>query len=187
MEIKAVSAERQLGWNPCAVDNGGCTHLCLYRQDSYTCACPDVPDKRKCSTEPKTVVPNQRPGGEMDIIYDDLLDQFGPIHNQTFNDNENMKINRADRNMSTMIIITTIIVLLIILLGIIAVIATMMYNKRKTKKKCLCISGRSVRTFSNPNYFNSTSDNNLNGPQVVEKKSFSWKRVKYDKSQVRFY
>ena len=50
MEISAVAAERQTGWTPCAVQNGGCSHLCLYRQQSYVCACPDIPDFRPCST-----------------------------------------------------------------------------------------------------------------------------------------
>lgn len=50
MEIKAVSAERQKGWNPCREKNGGCSHLCLFNGDNYTCACPDEPDDRICFT-----------------------------------------------------------------------------------------------------------------------------------------
>jgi hypothetical protein len=50
MEIRAVAAGRQMGWTPCAVHNGGCTHLCLFKQTSYTCACPDTPDQKPCST-----------------------------------------------------------------------------------------------------------------------------------------
>jgi hypothetical protein len=49
MEIRAVAARRQMGWSPCGAHNGGCTHLCLYRQTSYVCACPDIPDDRPCS------------------------------------------------------------------------------------------------------------------------------------------
>lgn len=48
MEIKAVSASKQTGWNPCAVNNGGCTHLCLFKQTNYTCECPDIPDNTSC-------------------------------------------------------------------------------------------------------------------------------------------
>lgn len=48
MEIKAVSAERQKGWNPCKENNGECTHLCLFSGENYTCACPDVPDQKPC-------------------------------------------------------------------------------------------------------------------------------------------
>lgn len=29
-----------LGTNPCAEDNGGCSHLCLYRPQGPRCACP---------------------------------------------------------------------------------------------------------------------------------------------------
>lgn len=48
MEIKAVSESRQKGWNPCRENNGGCSHLCLFGGENYTCACPDVPDDRIC-------------------------------------------------------------------------------------------------------------------------------------------
>jgi hypothetical protein len=50
MEIKVVSSDKQKGWNPCAEGNGGCTHLCLFNGDNYTCACPDSRDERKCKT-----------------------------------------------------------------------------------------------------------------------------------------
>lgn len=50
MEIRAVAAEQQQGWTPCAEENGHCTHLCFHRPQGYICQCPDVPDKRPCST-----------------------------------------------------------------------------------------------------------------------------------------
>lgn len=50
MEIKAVSSEKQHGWNPCKEDNGGCSHLCFFREHDYICACPDNPDPMPCST-----------------------------------------------------------------------------------------------------------------------------------------
>jgi len=50
MEIGAVAAEKQTERSPCAVLNGGCTHLCLFRQKSYVCACPDISDNKPCST-----------------------------------------------------------------------------------------------------------------------------------------
>ncbi|KAJ8023914.1 Low-density lipoprotein receptor-related protein 4 [Holothuria leucospilota] len=52
MDIKMVSASRQRGENSCAVQNGGCTHLCLARPSGYTCACPDIPNSRRCSSIP---------------------------------------------------------------------------------------------------------------------------------------
>lgn len=39
-----------LGTNYCGVNNGGCTHLCLAKSNSFVCACPDEPDGRPCST-----------------------------------------------------------------------------------------------------------------------------------------
>lgn len=55
--------------------------------------------------------------------------------------------------------------------------------QRKTKQKKYLYPGRSVLTFSNPNYNASSGDV---GPsnQQQDKKSFIWKRLKYDKSQV---
>lgn len=49
MGITMVTGDRQLGWNPCAVDNGGCTHLCFFRQKNYSCGCPDK-DTPGCKT-----------------------------------------------------------------------------------------------------------------------------------------
>uniref|UniRef100_A0A673NGJ6 Low density lipoprotein receptor-related protein 4 n=1 Tax=Sinocyclocheilus rhinocerous TaxID=307959 RepID=A0A673NGJ6_9TELE len=50
MDIIVVSPQRQTGTNHCGVNNGGCTHLCLARSNSFVCACPDEPDGRPCST-----------------------------------------------------------------------------------------------------------------------------------------
>lgn len=43
MGITMVTEERQTNWNPCAVNNGNCTHLCFFRKKTYTCGCPDEP------------------------------------------------------------------------------------------------------------------------------------------------
>ncbi|XP_075884557.1 low-density lipoprotein receptor-related protein 4 isoform X1 [Nelusetta ayraudi] len=50
MDIIVVSPNRQTGTNLCAVNNGGCTHLCFSRTSSLVCSCPDQPDGRPCST-----------------------------------------------------------------------------------------------------------------------------------------
>ena len=50
MDIIAISPGIQTDTTPCGTNNGGCTHLCLYRQqDEYVCACPDAPVSG-CST-----------------------------------------------------------------------------------------------------------------------------------------
>lgn len=50
MGVTIVSEARQSGWNPCAIDNGGCTHLCFYNSKNYTCECPDLPTEEPCKT-----------------------------------------------------------------------------------------------------------------------------------------
>lgn len=47
-----------LGTNLCGINNGGCTHLCFAKTNSFVCACPDEPDGRPCSTSkcPLTIV-----------------------------------------------------------------------------------------------------------------------------------
>ncbi|XP_043192956.1 low-density lipoprotein receptor-related protein 4-like [Amphibalanus amphitrite] len=53
MDVVAVSTGRPAGSTPCAQENGGCSHLCLYRGGgSLVCACPDTPDGRACDTTP---------------------------------------------------------------------------------------------------------------------------------------
>ncbi|KAG7257364.1 hypothetical protein CRUP_022800, partial [Coryphaenoides rupestris] len=50
MDIIVVSPNRQTGSNLCGANNGGCTHLCFAKTNSFVCACPDEPDGRPCST-----------------------------------------------------------------------------------------------------------------------------------------
>nr|XP_006819580.1 PREDICTED: low-density lipoprotein receptor-related protein 4-like [Saccoglossus kowalevskii] len=65
MDIHMVSALRQPGnTSPCAVNNGGCSHLCLVRQQDYVCACPDYSDGTPChidgTSEIQSVSPNDK-------------------------------------------------------------------------------------------------------------------------------
>ncbi|GFQ74800.1 low-density lipoprotein receptor-related protein 6 [Trichonephila clavata] len=59
MDILVYHTSRQSGWNPCAVNNGGCSHLCLalpisVQHKTYThhCDCPThytiTPDNKSC-------------------------------------------------------------------------------------------------------------------------------------------
>ncbi|XP_026112027.1 low-density lipoprotein receptor-related protein 6-like [Carassius auratus] len=40
MGIKATHVHQTFGVNPCAHANGGCSHLCLYKPQGVSCACP---------------------------------------------------------------------------------------------------------------------------------------------------
>uniref|UniRef100_A0A671SUC2 Low-density lipoprotein receptor-related protein 6-like n=1 Tax=Sinocyclocheilus anshuiensis TaxID=1608454 RepID=A0A671SUC2_9TELE len=40
MGIKATYVHKTFGMNPCALANGGCSHLCLYKPQGVSCACP---------------------------------------------------------------------------------------------------------------------------------------------------
>lgn len=40
MGLKATKVTETFGTNGCAVDNGGCSHLCFWRRQAISCACP---------------------------------------------------------------------------------------------------------------------------------------------------
>ncbi|KAF7245366.1 Low-density lipoprotein receptor-related protein 5 [Varanus komodoensis] len=40
MGLKAASVTKAVGTNPCAENNGGCSHLCFYTPQECRCACP---------------------------------------------------------------------------------------------------------------------------------------------------
>lgn len=40
MGLVAVNVNHVSGSNPCGTNNGGCSHLCLYRPSGHICACP---------------------------------------------------------------------------------------------------------------------------------------------------
>ncbi|KAL1455098.1 hypothetical protein WDU94_009217 [Cyamophila willieti] len=68
--IKAISASKQETWNPCAQDNGGCSHLCFYKGKTkgYTCGCPDeLKPNEICSEIPKYEVDDDN---EDDDLYE---------------------------------------------------------------------------------------------------------------------
>ena len=61
IDLVVYHNSRQSGWNPCAVGNGGCDHLCLavpstnQRAYTHSCVCsthyPLAPDNKTCSRE----------------------------------------------------------------------------------------------------------------------------------------
>ncbi|KAB0798924.1 hypothetical protein PPYR_06804 [Photinus pyralis] len=180
MGITTVSASRQQGWNPCAENNGGCTHLCFFKARNYTCGCPDENDGNKtCHHEPSTWLPVKRP----DKDYDDDDDLYsGP----DIDSNEIPPEAPRTGLMYNRILLTLVVLLSAV--SLLMAVPCMLLLYRKQKKKYLYSTGRSVMTFSNPNYYTSNNDSGQQGTSnTVDKKPFIWKRLKYDKSQERVY
>lgn len=126
LDIRAVSRKRQSeDWNQCSQDNGGCTHLCLYRGSNYTCACPDRPDGRECLTIPRYYIP--RRGG--DPLVDDAED-FTETENALANEDFDDDFRASDPivDMKLLIVVATIIALIILLIMIALVICKCFIN-----------------------------------------------------------
>lgn len=81
-----------------------------------------------------------------------------------------------------MILFSLVALLSIILISIVLFCMAVLY--RKQKKKYLYSTGRSVMTFSNPNYYTPNNEQSSAGTTTTTDKKFIWKRLKYDKSQV---
>ncbi|XP_023239238.1 low-density lipoprotein receptor-related protein 6-like [Centruroides sculpturatus] len=66
VDIVVYHTSRQSGWNPCAVNNGGCSHLCLalpsksqHKSYNYCCACPshyELASDNKTCLSPKNFI-----------------------------------------------------------------------------------------------------------------------------------
>ncbi|KAG8179495.1 hypothetical protein JTE90_027207 [Oedothorax gibbosus] len=92
MDIQVYHTSRQSGWNPCAVNNGGCPHLCLalpasMQQKSFThrCECPThytlKSDNKTCEFPKRFMLLSQRNSISMFLL--DTLDSPEvtlPIH-----------------------------------------------------------------------------------------------------------
>ncbi|KAK9731245.1 Low-density lipoprotein receptor domain class A [Popillia japonica] len=177
--IRMVAESRQHGWNPCAVNNGGCTHLCFFRFVNYTCGCPDIPDE-SCKLKPKEWVSLKSPHPDEDVL-DDYYDASSYDTDNT--EYDDMLLDHSETALpKRFYIITLIPMLCILVLTIILLVVAFLY--RKSKKKYLYATGRRVMAFSNPNYYTSNSEP---VPNNVDKKPCLWKRLKYDKSQDRVY
>ncbi|KAJ8982651.1 hypothetical protein NQ317_019052 [Molorchus minor] len=179
MGLTMVTAERQLGWNPCAVDNGGCSHLCFFKQRNYSCGCPDDASTQTCSTVPKYNVSMKCPGGSFKCDYEDedYYDEVIPYYTNPNKAEEDTELKSAHSNV--FYILTLVPMLFIILLCIILVVFLLI---KKGKKKYIYGTSRS---FSNPNYY--SSNNDANAVPGSDRRQFIWKRLKYDKSQERVY
>lgn len=120
LDIRAVSRKRQSeDWNQCSQDNGGCTHLCLYRGSNYTCSCPDRLDGRECLTIPRYYIPRR---GSDPIVED--LDDVTETENNLVNDefDDNFRLAKPVLDMKLIIVIATIIALILLFVIIALVI-----------------------------------------------------------------
>ncbi|RZC38041.1 low-density lipoprotein receptor-related protein 4, partial [Asbolus verrucosus] len=181
MGLTMVTESRQLGWNPCAINNGGCPYLCFFRLKNYTCGCPN--EHTSCiEAEPRSPIPNKCPSGNYKCDYDDDSEDddeslYGPPSLKDFD--ETLEHSSTER--SNKFYIMTLVPMLCIILLCIILVAFLLF--KKGKKKYLYATGRS---FSNPNYYSSSNEPNASSGNG-DKKQFIWKRLKYDKSQERVY
>ncbi|XP_023246171.1 low-density lipoprotein receptor-related protein 4 isoform X3 [Copidosoma floridanum] len=188
-EIRTVSAEKQVGWTPCAVGNGGCSHLCFFTRKNYTCGCPDQPDSKPCYTVPKKWVPLRKPGTENDSSYDLIDDEDippTPRSSSGSNRNQHNDFNKANKDGTTAIMFTLSIILLVITAIIVGFIIYLKCPRKNSREDYMYNNRRNVLTFTNPNYNASSAAGEVptsNNQPVGDKKGFIWKRLKYDKSQ----
>ncbi|CAH0397300.1 unnamed protein product [Chilo suppressalis] len=176
MEIKAVSAEKQRGWNPCKEDNGGCSHLCFFRAHDYVCACPDQPDDRPCFTEPKARIDNKMPphypssDDYADLEAGDKLIPQPTAVPQT--------------SVGAILIVVAIMTFIILGVVVIAFVCVKINKERGGElKEDYRESSSGHISFHNPNYNCATGGN---GGEPIERRPNRFHGIfKYDKSQER--
>ncbi|CAH0560459.1 unnamed protein product [Brassicogethes aeneus] len=174
MGVTMVAQSRQLGWNPCAINNGGCPYLCFFKQKNYSCACPD--NKLNCKPDPITPVSLKCPGDKFKCDYED--DDENDSH-QYENSVDDFDVPKPKTHSNLFYVMTLVPMLFVILLFL------MLFGYlfiKKGKKKYMYGPSRS---FSNPNYYSSSNDP-ARGTAAGDRKQL-WKRLKYDKSQERVY
>ncbi|CAG9563555.1 unnamed protein product [Danaus chrysippus] len=173
MEIKAVSSEKQHGWNPCKEDNGGCSHLCLFRGHDYVCACPDAFDDKVCSTTPKLRVDLRMPA-HYPSFYDYMDIEIGnkiAMHPTT----------APSTNIGSIIIGVAVAVFIILAILITAFVCFKMRRNRDGEIKENYRESSGHISFHNPNYSCAT----MVGEPMERRQNRFQGIFKYDKSQGR--
>uniref|UniRef100_A0A7N6BYU7 EGF-like domain-containing protein n=1 Tax=Anabas testudineus TaxID=64144 RepID=A0A7N6BYU7_ANATE len=168
MDIIVVSPHRQTGTNLCGVNNGGCTHLCFAKTNSFVCACPDEPDERPCSTisgyvptspargTSSTPVPNKIPKAPTDtpdrgpLLVKYVFVCFSGYKSVPFVAGEGLHISYVIGGVLTILAILILIAALII------------YRHKKSK---FADPGVSNLTYSNPSYRTSTQEVKIEASQ----------------------
>ncbi|CAG0879904.1 unnamed protein product [Darwinula stevensoni] len=155
MEIRAVAASNQQGWNPCAENNGYCSHLCLHRPPQYICACPSIPASEPCSNEPSERVP-------------------GLEHAKDPNKPHSKSVSHEKDDSFIGPVLYISIGLVIALLLIVSGVFCCLIRGRNTS-----LSRMGLLSFANPTYTSSSHT------VSSERRPFVSKRVHYDRHQGR--
>ncbi|CAB3366747.1 Hypothetical predicted protein [Cloeon dipterum] len=167
MEIRAVAADQQQGWTPCAEENGHCSHLCFHRPQGYICQCPDVPDKRPCSTKPSFLVSLRDEESEDDEGEYDTGDLPGLSKRNG---------RESPSSAGLLLMAGSFLFLLLCALVLVAML------RRRYKHNLY--TGRNVLTFANPNYNASEAGGPAGpgGPNAADRRPFLWKKLKCEKT-----
>uniref|UniRef100_A0AAQ4RSN1 EGF-like domain-containing protein n=1 Tax=Gasterosteus aculeatus aculeatus TaxID=481459 RepID=A0AAQ4RSN1_GASAC len=172
MDIIVVSPHRQTGTNLCGVNNGGCTHLCFAKTNSFVCACPDEPDGRPCSTisgyvptspargTSSTPVPNKMPDAPTDPPRGG-----SSLVNCT---DKSQNVEGCSSNVVTAphgggLHISYVIGGVLTILAILILIAALIIYRHKKSK--FADPGVSNLTYSNPSYRTSTQEVKIEASQ----------------------
>ncbi|XP_037724672.1 low-density lipoprotein receptor-related protein 4 isoform X2 [Drosophila subpulchrella] len=182
LDIRAVSLNRQpKSWNHCAQDNGGCSHLCLYRFVDYVCACPDIMDPKDapCSTKPKVLVhANLENDPLLEYSDESTDDSTAPeLMGESNNHGDDGLAKKSDQEREFFVLVALGVVIVMVVIIILVIFMLAFNTSKKKNNRNSRGSSRSVLTFSNPNY-------NVDGTPM-EPKTNIWKRFKYDKSHER--
>ncbi|XP_063374859.1 low-density lipoprotein receptor-related protein 4 [Cydia amplana] len=173
MEIKAVTSEKQRGWNPCKESNGGCSHLCLFRGHDYICACPDEADSRPCETipNPKVDISLRPPYPDYEIDLEDL-DKRPPTPTQI-----------PDTSiMSILLIVIGVLVFIILAIVVLAIVCVKIKREHGGELKENYRESGGHISFHNPNYNCTTGG----GADSTERRPNRFQGIfKYDKNQER--
>ncbi|XP_030746611.1 low-density lipoprotein receptor-related protein 4 [Sitophilus oryzae] len=180
MGITMVSEERQTSWNPCAVNNGNCTHLCFFKHKGYVCGCPDK-YVLGCKTTPLSRVSNICPENKgYDCTKDEEIDDDEEQYESSVHPKYSPEPEEAGIvDQTSAFYVITLVPMVSIIIASIAVV-TFIVIKRGKKNYLYGAS----RSFSNPNYYSNDTSGSQN---PTDRKQFIWKRLKYDKSQERVY
>ncbi|XP_052737933.1 low-density lipoprotein receptor-related protein 4 isoform X1 [Bicyclus anynana] len=176
MEIKAVSSEKQHGWNPCKEDNGGCSHLCLFRGHDYVCACPDAFDGRTCLT-----IPNIRVGLRMPSHYPPFYDYMDiEIGSPDTRQPTPTRAPKVIYGIGTIAAVVSVLALLgLILIGFVCFLRRRNRQLRGEMKESYRDSTGHI-SFHNPNYSCTTTPG-----EPLDRRPNRLGAFKYDKSQGR--